>query len=82
MTLRILDGKVTVRRPTATELADAFCEMNETEQAEFFNRIGEVAKKWLPVQMNAIARSDVLSSLGQRTINIIGEYSNENERRS
>ncbi len=60
------------------DLAVEFCEMNEDEQAEFFNLIAKLSKEWdVPFifQLQYITDSDVLNSDGRKVMASIGEYS-------
>jgi hypothetical protein len=60
------------------ELAVAFCDMSDYEQAEFFNVIGEVVKEWkypFWVQLHSVLLTDQLTPEGSKVMQTIGEYS-------
>jgi hypothetical protein len=60
------------------ELAVAFCDMNDYEQAEFFNTIGEVVKEWkypFCVQLESVLLTNQLTPEGSKVMQTIGEYS-------
>ena len=65
-------------KPTPSELAACFCEMDGDEQAAFFGKIGEIAEDWdksLCFQMQAISDSDEKGIHATNVMAIIGEYS-------
>lgn len=60
---------------TATELAKLFWEMNNEEQAEFFNYLGNLPSPKLPMQLQWVTDSPNLKSEGRHAMAMIGEYS-------
>ncbi len=67
---------------TPMDLAIEFCEMNADKQAEFFNLIAGILKKWddnLSFKLHAITNSDVLNSNGRNAIVSLGEYTIKNK---
>jgi hypothetical protein len=63
--------------PSADELAEVFCAMDDEEQAGFFNRIAEITKAWeapFCFQLNAISESKHLNDDGRKIMAQIGEY--------
>lgn len=61
---------------TPQQLANIFCEMNDREQADFFNGIGKNAKSWLqPLesQLFAIRHCPDLNEDGKRVLTAISQ---------
>ena len=58
---------------TAVEVADLFWMMEDKEQCEFFNRLGEKDK--LLYQMQYVTDCDILNTAGRRSMRCIGKYS-------
>ncbi len=60
------------------ELADLFCEMNSSGQAEFFNNISVIARDWPGAgwcqQACDIVRSRDLTDAGRRAIGSLAEH--------
>lgn len=61
--------------PTPQELAELFWKLGSIEQAEFFNKLGEIAGHHLPFQMQYVTDDDVLTTDGRYAMSIIGIYS-------
>lgn len=60
---------------TPLELAESFCDMDSSEQAEFFNEIGKVARLggWsLSFQMSSVLKQDSLNEDGANAMRAIG----------
>jgi len=63
---------------TPIELAEQFCEMWSTEQADFFNAIGIISSTWdsdLVFQLQSIVDTGRLDANGINVMRKIGEYS-------
>jgi len=63
---------------TPIELAEQFCEMWATEQADFFNSIGIISSTWdsdLVFQLQSIVDTGRLDANGINVMRKIGEYS-------
>ena len=61
--------------PTPQELAELFWKLGSIEQAEFFNKLGEIASHHLPFQMQYVTDDDVLTTDGRYAMSVIGNYS-------
>lgn len=67
-----------LQEATPEQLAKAFCDMDASDQARFFNFIAVVASTWsssFPFQLQAITDEDGLTLSGRRVMQEIGEYS-------
>lgn len=65
---------------TPEKLAELFCEMDESEMADFFNNIAIESKSWeTPFcnQMESLIRTGTLNESGRKIMQVIGEYSME-----
>lgn len=70
----IIDDEI--KDVTPEILAELFCAMGNSHQAQFYNHIAEVASTWsLPMQMQYITEDDGLSLAGRRVMQMIGDYS-------
>lgn len=62
---------------TSHELADMFCNMNSTSQAEFFSKCGENMNKWGAGKMDAqlwhVGKESELTDEGIQFMKSIGE---------
>lgn len=60
-------------------LAELFAELDDSEQARFFNRVADVASAWdgggLSIQMQYITDNSGLELKGRRVMQMIGDYS-------
>lgn len=56
------------------EMATIFWNMNEVEQATFFDELAEVTGSMLPFQLQAVADSPALTSRGKAIMQLIGDY--------
>lgn len=54
-------------------LADLFWDLDNEEQARFFNQLGEQPK--LPIQLRSVTDCEVLNIKGRGAMRAIGEYS-------
>ena len=64
--------------PTVSEIAQAFCDMDADEQANFFNIINEITSKWkrpFCIQLQSVTDSKFLSTAGRNVMEQIGMYS-------
>lgn len=61
--------------PTADELAEVFWAMDSEEQAQFFNRLGEIAQERLALQLHSVTDHAQLSHTGRFAMAMIGDYS-------
>lgn len=64
---------------SSIEVANLFCSMDEEQQAEFFNAIGENVGFWnapFVFQLQAMIDTGALTEKGKRIMKEIGEYSN------
>jgi len=57
------------------ELAEAFWEMDEEEQAGFFHRLSEVSEGRLAIQLQSITDSEHTTTQGRAVMASIGAYS-------
>ena len=65
-------------RPTATELATEFTNMEADQQAIFFNVVAAVSDEWrscFAMQLQAITDSEMLTTKGREVMSEIGNYS-------
>ena len=73
----IIDDKI--EKLTPNIIAEMFCEMDSSEQAQFFNHIDRVSSKWtgggLVMQLQYITDEDGLTLAGRRIMQGIGDYS-------
>lgn len=60
---------------TPQELAQEFWRMDGNEQATFFNKLGEIAKHRLPIQLQFVQHSLGLNQEGRYAMSTIGNYS-------
>lgn len=60
------------------EVAELFCDMNSSDQAEFFNAVAEIARSWPGAgwcqQACEIIRSKDLDDRGRRAIGSLAEH--------
>jgi hypothetical protein len=67
---------------TPYEVARLFCNMNENEQAQFFNEVGEITEReWASpfcFQMASVEKSNYLMDCGRDVMKTIGEYGDKN----
>ena len=61
---------------SGAEIADLFWDLDDHEQAEFFNQLAK--KDRLALQLQAVTDSENLTIAGRVVMNRIGEYSNKN----
>ncbi len=64
---------------SAKEIAELFCDLNNGEQAEFFNEIYVISKKWVnpfEFQLSEVCSSETLNKNGRKVMRLIGDYSN------
>lgn len=62
---------------TPEDVARLFCQMNNEEQAQFFNEIAEVVETWtqpFAYQLQAIANAPELTQKGRGIMAQIGNY--------
>jgi hypothetical protein len=62
---------------TVEEVAKAFFEMNDSQQAKFFNEVGSlfhIKSCSLPMQMQYVTDSSDLDDIGRYVMSKIGEY--------
>jgi hypothetical protein len=67
-------------RLTVEELADEFCSLDANDQAEFFNRVGEITNQWdggFSYQLYRIVTSPKLNEKGKYILDQIAEYVEE-----
>lgn len=67
-------------KPTAEELAEAFCNMGSDEQARFFNRIHDITETWKApfcFQLQAVTDDDELDYGVRSIMSLIGDYSSK-----
>jgi hypothetical protein len=67
-------------RPTINELVDEFCSLDSNDQAEFFNKMGEITLQWdggFAYQLYKIVTSPKLNKKGKYIVDLIAEYSRE-----
>lgn len=60
------------------EIGNMFCQLDEREQAEFFNEIAREAKSWegtFDFQMCQVSTHSKLSIDGRKIMKTIGDYS-------
>jgi len=69
----IKDDKITDATPN--DVAEMFWDMNQKEQAAFFNHLDEISDYHFPFQLQAITEDDGLTLAGRRVMQSIGEYS-------
>ncbi len=76
--MKLIDGNE-IKEITPELVAQLFCDMNEKEQAIFFNTVAEIASVWrggsLAFQLQSITEDDGLTLAGRRAMQEIGEYS-------
>lgn len=71
-----MDLQIGSRAASPEEIADAFWDLDASEQARFYNRLAEVARDHtLPMQLQAITDDDGLTLSGRRVMATIGDYS-------
>lgn len=73
---RAMDISIT---PTPDELAEAFWSMDSSQQAIFFNRLGEISDNRLCFQLQYVTDDLCLSKTGRRAMATIGEYAEESK---
>jgi hypothetical protein len=61
------------------ELAALFCNLDNNEQAEFFNHVSKISESWeaqnaLEEQMRGIADSTALSRRGKYVLGLLGDF--------
>lgn len=56
-------------------LAEAFWEMDQSQQARFFNHLDKIADFHFPFQLQSITDDHGLTLAGRRVMQSIGEYS-------
>jgi hypothetical protein len=69
--------------PTPWELAQEFCNFDDTEQAAFFNYIHEIfetKKGELAQQLQFLCDNKYLTREGREVMRLIGEYSDLTEK--
>lgn len=71
---RAMDISIT---PTPDELAEVFWSMDSSQQAIFFNRLGEISGNRFCFQLQAVTDEPGLDANGRRAMQLIGEYSEE-----
>lgn len=62
------------------EVAAEFCNLDEVEQAAFFNAIAKDAETWqnrFDLQMAAVERTGLVTSGGRSIMRIIGQFADE-----
>jgi hypothetical protein len=67
---------------TPEELAEEFCEMDNHQQARFFNRVFQASQKWnkpFCFQLENIMSSNILTNDGRWVMEQIGIYSNSSK---
>jgi hypothetical protein len=69
---RNLEHKVSIEI-IGRELAELFWQMDASEQAEFFNKLGDLSM--LSFQLQAITDSEELNAIGRYGMQLIGVYS-------
>ncbi len=65
---------------TPEDVAKLFCDMDEVDQAKFFNEVSIITEdeNWcLPMQLQFIIDSPVLTRGGRSVMELIGEYGRE-----
>lgn len=63
---------------TPSEIADLFCDMDNNEQAEFFNKIGSNVQSWIHpfvFQLQTVVDTCSLTPEAKQVMFEIGEYS-------
>jgi len=68
--------------PTATELAQAFCDFDAPDQAYFFSQIAKITDAWtgpFVMQLQWVCDSQHLTYGGRTVMQQIGEYSHQTE---
>ena len=73
----IIDEKIVTITPNI--IARLFCEMYADDQAQFFNKVADIASTWswgdMGMQLQYITDDDGLTLAGRRVMQKIGEYS-------
>jgi hypothetical protein len=62
---------------SVNQLVELFWSMDENEQAEFFNKLGEV--EGLPLQLQAVTDSEMLRFSGRWAMDTIGQYAEKSQ---
>lgn len=65
---------------TIDEIAEAFCNMTASQQAEFFGLIDSISSTWdnsLAVQLQSVMDSKLSTKGGRHVMRLIGEYSGD-----
>lgn len=63
---------------TAKDIANLFCDLDNEQQAEFFNQISENVSKWdhaFCFQLQEVLSCKKLTDAGKKIMSEIGEYS-------
>jgi Zn-dependent alcohol dehydrogenase len=63
--------------PTACELAESFCDLDNYEQAKFFNVVAQTVDTWdmgFEFQLQDIVDSGILTQDAKRIMKLIGDY--------
>lgn len=67
---------------TPEELAFDFCNMSDSEQADFFNEVAKITDKWerpFCFQLQWLTDNERLTDDGRRIMRAIGDYSEPNK---
>ena len=59
------------------QIADLFWNLTDTEQAVFFNTLGEITGSKLPFQLSPMCWSGKLTEKGRYVMSLFGEYAQE-----
>jgi len=64
-------------KPTAYELAESFCKLDNYEQAKFFNVVAQTVNAWVmgfEFQLQEIVNTNILTQDAKRIMKLIGDY--------
>jgi len=72
----LLNDQIELDELSPEMIAEAFWELDDTQQAKFYNHLADLASEWnLSMQMQYITDNKELTLGGRRVMGKIGDYS-------